>query len=102
MIMQEPGDSFLLLWAGTVCNATSRFLHRWYEEDTGREKKMTKTVLKCKKGKSKQEFRSLEVIIIQLGSSKNKSPLDHLLEQECNSRAMHQLTVYKNMDLAKL
>lgn len=45
MMMQEPGDSFLLLWAGTVCNATSRFLHRWYEEDTGIEKRRTKTVL---------------------------------------------------------
>lgn len=44
MIMQEPGDSFLLLWAGTVCNATSRFLHKWYEEDAGIEKKRTKTV----------------------------------------------------------
>lgn len=44
MIMQEPGDSFLLLWAGTVCNATSRFLHKWYEEDAEIEKKKTKTV----------------------------------------------------------
>lgn len=56
MIMQEPGDSFLLLWAGTVCNATSRFLHKWYEEDAGIEKKRTKQ-LECKKGKLKQGFK---------------------------------------------
>ena len=48
MIMEEPGNSFLLLWAGTVCSATSRFLHRRYEEDTGIEKRRTKTVSLCK------------------------------------------------------
>lgn len=60
VIMQEAGDSFLLLWAGTVCNATSRFLHRWYEEATGIEKRRRKTILYCKKGKLKQEFRFRE------------------------------------------
>lgn len=56
MIMQEPSDSFLLLWAGTVCKATSRFLHRWYEVDTGTETRR-RTVLECRTGKFKQEFK---------------------------------------------
>lgn len=47
MIMRDPDNSFFLLWAGMVCEATSRFLkwqnaaaaeevnRKWKEGETG-------------------------------------------------------------------